>query len=45
MYEGWLYLANLDSKSKKISKKFPTAARKWFYEDATSGLTTTQDGI
>lgn len=45
IHEGWLYLANVNSKSAAKDKQYPKKARKWFFEDATSALTTTKDGI
>lgn len=45
MHEGWLYLANLKSQSPDKDRSFPKKARKWFYEDATSALTTMKGSI
>ena len=36
---GWLYLADL-KKSDEGGDEFPKSARKWFYDSATSALTT-----
>jgi len=44
-YQGWLWLANVKSKSKKKAEEFPTAEQKWFYSDSEQALTTVVDGI
>lgn len=44
-YQGWLWLANVKSKSKKKVEEFPTEEQKWFYSDKKQAITTVVDGI
>ena len=44
-YQGWLWLANVKSKSKKKSEEFPTEEQQWFYSDKDKAITTVIDGI
>ena len=37
---GWLYLANISKAKEAGTADFPTQARKWWYEETTSALTT-----
>lgn len=44
-YQGWLWLANVKSKSKKKVEEFPTEEQKWFFSDKDQAITTVVDGI
>ena len=45
VYEGWLYLADINNASPLKRPEYPTEARKWFYEDGIQALTTMVKGI